>query len=104
MSKTDKTAPWSVRVFNRPSWLEEHHDHRDGVCDLPPRPEPGDDVELFATWPGHCAWIASRDFWCDRANACGCKICHQSDERHHENRQQRYRGRRYAGHGWQAEY
>jgi hypothetical protein len=103
MSKTDKTAPWTVRVYNRPYWLEEYHDHRNGVCDLPERPAPGVLDSVFS-YGGQCGWRASHEFWCVRQNACGCPWCNDTQERRQRTRRNRRAVSRYARGGWRNEY
>ncbi|AOS64250.1 hypothetical protein [Actinoalloteichus hymeniacidonis] len=88
MSRTDKTKPLFVRFReHRP---QPDHDHRFGACDLPPAP-------TRETTDTRCRWIESL-----RVGFCcqGCKIRGHIKERQqwdkHENRKQRYAGRRAA--------
>jgi len=109
MSRTDKTAPWDVKIFYYPGWLEEFHDHRDGECDLPPKPrnckDPGHE---FWRWNrGHCYWVASyTQFWNNSMSNCPCSMCHGywmwEDDR--SPRAQRRIARRYCRDGWRDEY
>ncbi|GAB2732442.1 hypothetical protein [Nocardioides pakistanensis] len=74
MSRTDKTRPWDVKCLDDPSWLVEVHDHRNGVCDLPERPRRMTSP-FGSTERGACTWAATREFWANRANGCGCSRC-----------------------------
>ncbi len=74
MSKTDKTNPYRVKVHDKKHWLQEHHDHTNGECNLPPRPKVGDEVDWNGK-RGECFWWYSHDFWCDPYNHCPCKMC-----------------------------
>ena len=104
MSRTDKTAPVWVRVMNRPSYLEEFHDHTNGrECDLPAERKPTDQ----SPWGGRglgCRWVASHEFMCDRENWCGCPLCSDTDNRKAKARQARAEGRAYARRLWRREY
>lgn len=56
MSRTDKTVPYRVRnAYEGP----EHHNHRDGVCDLPTRDEVASHVYGYSWlthYRGHCGY------------------------------------------------
>lgn len=64
MSKTDKTRPYDVKVMEHP---KEHHDHRNGVCDL----GPGYDHDLRFR-PGRCYIDAE---WWRPEFRCHCGMC-----------------------------
>ncbi|MFD9794159.1 hypothetical protein ACFWXK_24780 [Streptomyces sp. NPDC059070] len=91
MSRTDKTKPLWVRH-------QEHgpraiHDHRDGPCDLPPRPA----REASDT---HCRWehpgaLLFRHSCCSGCTVRGCVTERQQAARL-GNRKERYAGRRAA--------
>lgn len=105
MSKTDKTAPWRVKVHYEPTYLVEVHDHRDHVCDLPPRPEVGkENVPGSFGWMGHrketyCHWGYSMEYITSKWARCGCWMCSYPDTR----RKNRRNGKK-ATRNWQDEY
>lgn len=87
MAGTDKTKPPWVKIVNREVPVIEHHDHRDGICDLPPAPT----KENILRAGGHCCWAWS---W-DGVNwYCGCGMCVQQDERKAKARRERRGARR----------
>lgn len=101
MSKTDKTRPEWVKALDRKGFLEEYHDHRDGTCDLPEVPQVwrrGTGMPRTA-----CHWWPSTEFYCDRANTCGCPLCTMQLQRKAERRRDRRSARRYAAGGWEQE-
>lgn len=82
MSRTDVHAPPRVKIFD-PGWrayFREHHDHRDGICDL---------AEFVAAK----RWVDTRcQIWlayADRNIFCGCRICTGHHWRKASHRQQR---------------
>lgn len=93
MSRTHKTAPWTVRVMSK-NYLIEHHDHRNGICDLPPRPV---GMASRRGWRfGNCTWEGSTTFWSTPYSACGIYGCSERDERKVRHRKSRREGRRIA--------
>ena len=94
MSRTDKTKPWQVRVAEHHPTA--HHDHRDGVCDLPadPRTPP-----VYRR--GGCYWsdtvLMLRATCCV---GCGCRECSgfyaRRQERRHSRHQAVMAARRYV--------
>ena len=102
LSRTDKTAPWRVKVFYYPTWVEEMHDHINGVCDLPPRPT-RDNVDWFHR--GSCGWVYSMEFMRSSMARCACKMCgRDAYEKMPRRRRQRIEGKRYTRGGWLKEY
>lgn len=92
MSRTEKTAPPWVKIHEYPV---EHHDHREGICDLPP-------LELRAESLGfrrgaHCYWDGQ---WDKPTMYCGCPMCTMQDERRRERRRERREGKRQAREWW----
>lgn len=105
VSKTDKTRPPWVKSQDRPAFLVDEHDHRNGVCDLPAK----DSLDEIAwshgggiTNDGRCRWVYSTVFWRVPENYCGCKMCTQQIERKAKARRSRQEGRRQAR-DWQKE-
>ena len=75
MARTDAHRPLYVLEVDEPQRFKEHHDHRDGVCDLAP-----------GNWgPGHCYLIYRA-----RRNLCGCSMCTGRDDRRRERRWERH--------------
>lgn len=100
MSRTDKTRPFRVKVADHPSLLEEDHDHRDGICDLP-------SVPRFEGWGGgaRCTWVPSiKADTTAEVKYCGCRMCTMQVERKQEVRRSRRDARRYAKGGWMADH
>jgi hypothetical protein len=114
MSRTDKTAPWPVRVLYYPDWLDEYHDHREGECDLPARPRNmkdfGSRYRLF--YGGRrdvdetrCYWVASySQFWTHPLSRCPCPLCKRYAFETRPADAQRREARRYCQDGWRDEY
>lgn len=102
MSHTDKTRPIRVKAADHPAHLEAMHDHRDPSlpCDLPSTPAMARNF-LPRT---RCTWEATRAFWNDRANGCGCPLCSDQFERKAKAKRSRRDGRRYAKGSWQGEF
>lgn len=66
MSRTDKTRPYWVKLQEHPV---EHHDHRDGVCDL----ASGRATARDHGWKrGKCYIDAD---WTRSEFRCGCSMC-----------------------------
>ena len=81
MSKTDKTRPWRVKRVEHPV---EHHDHRDGVCDL---------AAGRTEWaPGACYLDAQ---WWRGEMRCTCSMC--SGAAHGDGPRERARRARREG-------
>ena len=92
MSRTDKTAPFWVRLRHGTLEVVEQHNHSQGPCDLPPQ-------------IGHGRWKLEPQMQLrvpiHRHYDCCCRICHAHDyprtersRRRHERRKQRGRLRR----------
>lgn len=131
MSRTDKTAPYSVKALYYPSWVEEIHDHTNGVCELPERPTVENVGEYDCLWKyqgewltehpasdapykeraalpqaNTCHWATSMEFWRSRlASGCGCPMC-SYDAYYATPRRKRERAetKRYVRSGWMKEY
>ena len=90
--------------MNRPSYLEEFHDHANGrMCDLPVERQLTDQSPWGARGR-ECSWVASNEFWCDRENWCGCPRCSDTAGRKIKARRNRYKGRSYARGQWRHEH
>lgn len=86
MSKTDKTTPYWVRLLRRDVPVQEVHDHENGPCDLPPKPEHREHVGYRGR--GHCHWDYT---YSDGVNHfCGCPMCTGKHERKAERRKRRH--------------
>lgn len=104
MSKTDKTAPWRVKVHYAHEYLEEHHDHSKGDCDLPPRPKVGEDF----SWPRfhgqvNCYWDFSFAYYRSPWARCGCDMCGYDAFQTPRRKRQRKEGKRIAR-NWRDEW
>ncbi|WP_239064927.1 hypothetical protein [Streptomyces sp. S4.7] len=91
MSRTDKTKPpWVRHAEHHPLPV---HDHRDGACDLPPRPT-REDTDT------RCRWAPTLMALITRPCCAGCKVRSHIRERQEwaraANRRERYTGRREA--------
>lgn len=73
MSKTDHSRPLRVKATDLPTSIEERHDHRNGPCDLPPRPT----KPLTCLWGSDattsCYWAASHEFMVSPEAHCNCQ-------------------------------
>lgn len=108
MSKTDKTAPFKMKVHNRSYWLVEVHDHRyNHECDLPARPKPGEEINWSqAVWGKvrkPCHWSGASEFWSVGENRCGCPMCSEQDWRKQERRKERRQGKKQTR-NWEKEW
>lgn len=82
MSRTDVHTPYWVKMRD-PGWranFQEHHDHRDGVCDLA-------DFLAAAHWTRTRCRIELA--LVDGNVHCGCRLCTGQAGRKHGRRQQR---------------
>ena len=107
MARTDKTAPWRVKMFYETCWLEEMHHHENGVCDLPPRPRsPKDKGWEFHQWNrGYCYWVASySQFWTHPLSRCCCPMCKRYAYSKDPAKADRRAAKRYCKDGWHDEY
>jgi hypothetical protein len=108
LSKTDKTRPYWVKVRDKHSYLIENHDHRDGVCNLPERPAPHNDVDYQwgAHWlSGDCVWITSYEWTYSGDARCPCYMCgYDAYWSVPQRKRQRIEGKRYCQDGWRNEY
>lgn len=85
MSKTYKTRPLSVRVADATDngvGCKEFHDHRDGICDLPPSPV----EQVKMREQTKCHW----SYYYNGHGLCGCGMCTERDERRSERRKNRH--------------
>lgn len=79
MSRTDKTDPLDVKMwdrFNKGIGIEENHDHSKGECDLPKTYQ----EYRKRSWPNkdwfkyNCAWT-----WTYLGkHVCCCSLCHKN--------------------------
>lgn len=107
LSRTDKTAPWSVKAHYKSTFIEESHDHRDGVCNLPERPAPGDPT--WSHWgsvqDGNCVWKISYEFLSSSWSRCACPMCgYDAYWSVPRRKRERMEGRRYCRDGWVDEF
>lgn len=87
MSRTDVHMPYLAKAKD-PAWrhaFREHHNHRDGICDL---------AEFIAA----DSWVQARCFidfaLIGRNIHCGCRECTGRDDRRVERRRDRHSWRR----------
>lgn len=116
VSRTDKTAPYHVKLFYYKDWLVEYHDHTRGTCDLPPRPRNSKDPGLELWYGGsrhndetQCYWVANyHTFWRHPMSNCPCNLCRPPWDSMYADprspRRQRREARRYCRDGWMKEY
>ncbi|MCA4132659.1 hypothetical protein [Arthrobacter sp. M4] len=93
MSRTDKTQPFRVRLWDGTLRRVAVHDHRDGICDLPANVQ--EDRRQVVTNGGFlpnrsCHW----EFQYTGSKTCCCSVCHDGDGLRHERRAERHRNRR----------
>ncbi|WP_049579057.1 hypothetical protein [Streptomyces sp. SBT349] len=91
MSRTDRTKPlWVRHAEHRP---RPAHDHRDGPCDLPPRPTRGD-TDTRCRWENPGTLL----FGHTCCSGCAKRGCVKEWQRltRTANRKERYAGRREA--------
>jgi len=69
MSKTDKTAPFWVKLMRGDLETEELHDHTDGPCDLPDR-------TMKDAWTRPHKTRCYRVFVYSGVHVCCCRMCH----------------------------
>lgn len=103
MSKTDKTAPYWVKMMYEPRFLTEVHDHRFHDCNLPSRPATAKDIQWHGGKDRPCFWYVDHSFWRSRWGKCPCWMCHGSwwDEL---KQSERRKAKRYCRDGWRDEY
>lgn len=91
MSRTHRHAPWWVQIRD-PRLRGEHHDHRDGPCDLP-------DIATWVADPDRLDRRCSYRYRFESGpNICGCPMCTQAPYRKAARRRERHEGRRAAHH------
>jgi len=66
MSRTDKTQPLLVKLWDGTLRRQAFHDHRTGPCDLPSTLR-----EHLLAGPTRCTW----DLHFDGTYTCSCEIC-----------------------------
>ncbi|MBB3049399.1 hypothetical protein FHS23_000394 [Prauserella isguenensis] len=93
MSRTDKTQPFRVRLWDGSLRGVAVHDHRDGVCDLPGTLK--EDLKHVAgnggsVARGSCFW----DLRYTGTRPCCCPLCRASDRFRADRRASRQRSRR----------
>lgn len=90
MSKTFKTQPFIVRKLNKQDHavqFEEHHDHRQQACDLPPK-----DVKLLLSHAqNHVHTTCYYTYVFTGKGVCGCRMCTSYYERKAERRKNRHK-------------
>lgn len=93
MSRTDKTQPFQIRLWDGTLHRTAVHNHADGICDLPHTL-----AETLAQYdagggfcpPGACFWV----FQYTGIKTCGCGLCRDSAGLRAERRNERHRVRR----------
>ena len=93
MSRTEKTQPFRVRLWDGTLHRVAVHDHRDGICDLPATVhEDLEQVEdtVGSMARGSCHW----EFQYTGTRTCCCPLCHDADGLRDERRADRHRNRR----------
>ncbi|WP_284976293.1 hypothetical protein [Arthrobacter sp. efr-133-TYG-104] len=106
MSRTEKTQPFRIRLWDGTLHRLAVHDHRDGICDLPTTIQ--GDLEQVEDKDGLMArWSCHWEFQYTGTNTCCCPLCHNADGLRDERRAERHRNRRdlaellkRARHGW----
>jgi hypothetical protein len=94
MSRTGAHTPFAVRISRGELGAHEEHDHRIGVCDLPPRRRCARS-SLRAT---RCRWE-----WTYTGGAiCSCSMCHAGQWHRRENRDRRHHDRIAIAHALSA--
>lgn len=93
MSRTDKTQPFRVRMWDGTLHRVAVHDHRDGICDLPA--DLAEDLDQLDLDDGFlqrdsCHW----EFYFTGTFPCGCALCRDSGGLRDERRADRHRVRR----------
>lgn len=68
VSRTHKTKPFWVKMKQGHLATAEHHDHRDGVCDLP--------EEIDARWYMRSQTTCHYEFAFTGIHTCCCALCH----------------------------
>lgn len=106
MSRTDKTQPFHVRLWDGTLHRVAVHDHRDGICDLPADlAEDLNQIDLNGGFMPRdaCHW----EFHYTGVRTCGCDLCRDADGLRDERRTDRHRMRReltdllkFARHDW----
>ncbi|MFC9432705.1 hypothetical protein [Nocardia sp. NPDC057030] len=93
MSRTDKTAPFRVKLRRGDLSTREHHDHRNGVCEL------ATDARRVEFAPGACYL----EFHFTGTQVCCCPMCHAYEPPLTETqrrRRDRRRAKQHWGHRW----
>ncbi|WP_183093223.1 hypothetical protein [Nocardioides stalactiti] len=90
MSRTDKTQPFRVRLWDGTLSRVAVHDHSDGVCDLPATMR--DDLAQWST-PGAIGTSCHWELHWTGVGVCPCSLCHDGAERRAERRADRRRAR-----------
>ena len=96
MSRTDKTQPFRVRLWDGTLRRVAVHDHRDGVCNLPA--DEAADLEQFARHGGRIpAYACHWEFTWTGVAPCCCSLCHDPSGLRAERRANRHDIRRALG-------
>ncbi|MDQ0030432.1 hypothetical protein [Arthrobacter bambusae] len=106
MSRTEKTQPFRIRLWDGTLRRVAVHDHRDGICDLPATVQEYlkrvEDTGVSMA-PGFCHW----ELQYTGTRTCCCPLCHDADGLRDERRADRHRNRRELAellkltrHGW----
>ncbi|ROZ45672.1 hypothetical protein EEB13_15355 [Rhodococcus sp. WS3] len=88
MSRTDSHAPLWVRLTLRELGIEAAHDHRGGLCDLPPIPVfDWSSFDWSSQSQGTCCWT----FTFTGTRICSCSLCYDGNGRRRDLRRERRR-------------
>lgn len=93
MSRTDKTQPFRVRLWDGTLRRIAVHDHRNGICDLPD--DLAADIKQIEGASGRfpadsCRW----EFAWTGTSPCCCWLCHDSTGHRAERRADRHATKR----------
>lgn len=92
MSRTEKTQPFLIRLWDGTLRRIAVHDHRDGICDLPATVN--EDLERVeprgSMARGSCHW----ELHYTGTRTCCCPLCRDADGLRDERRADRHRNRR----------
>lgn len=91
MSRTIKTMPWRVKVYDA-GWADPIHDHRFNECDLPPLSH---DVIGF-TVVTNCHWDQTAKAYYGDVTSDGCRMCTDYYMRKWDRRRSRHQAQREA--------
>jgi hypothetical protein len=92
MSRTDKTQPFHISLWDGTLDRVAIHDHTDGVCDLPATYR--EDIAQYVGVAGHRTTTCYWSLHYTGTNVCCCSLCHDSAGLRAKRRADRHRARR----------